>query len=319
MLILTKKEIENLLSPEEVINAITKAFTLFHKDQFHMPDRMHAHQGDNTLLLMPCFTESCFGTKLVSVNPQNAQKGKPSIYGVMTLNDGETGEPLAILNGAALTAIRTGAVGALGIKHTSPENSTKLGIIGTGIQGFTQAIFASSVRPIQEILVCDRNEEKAQEFICELKNALPNIEINICSESETLVEQSEIIICTTSSQTPVIPDNSNLLKGKSFIGIGSYKPDMREFPDALFTLVDQVWVDTPFAAKESGDLSIPISNKNLSENQIKPISELIVKQSIDQSETTFFKSVGMALFDVVVAECMYKKALKNNIGTQIQL
>jgi ornithine cyclodeaminase len=319
MLILTKKEIENLLNPEEVINAINKAFTLFHQDQFHMPDRMHAHQGDNTLLLMPCFTESCFGTKLVSVNPQNAQKGKPSIYGVMALNDGETGEPLAILNGAALTAIRTGAVGALGIKHTSPENCTKLGIIGTGIQGFTQAIFASSVRPIQEILVCDRNEEKAQEFICELKTVLPNIKINICSKSETLVEQSEIIICTTSSQTPVIPDDSNLLKGKSFIGIGSYKPDMREFPDALLTLVDQVWVDTPFAAKESGDLSIPISNKNLKESQIKPLSELIVKQNIDQSETSFFKSVGMALFDVVVAECMYKKALENNIGTQIQL
>lgn len=319
MLILTKNEIENLLSPEEVINAVNKAFTLFHQDQFHMPDRMHAHQGDNTLLLMPCFTESSFGTKLVSVNPQNAQKGKPSIYGVMALNDGETGEPLAILNGAALTAIRTGAVGALGIKHTSPENCTKLGIIGTGIQGFTQAIFASSIRPIQEILVCDRNEEKALEFICELKTVLPNIKINTCAESETLVERSEIIICTTSSQTPVIPDDSNLLKGKSFIGIGSYKPDMREFPDALFTLIDQVWVDTPFAAKESGDLSIPISEKNLSERQIKPLSELIIEKSIDQSETTFFKSVGMALFDVVVAETMYKKALNNNIGTQIQL
>lgn len=319
MLILTKKEIENLLSPEEVINAITKAFTLFYQEQFHMPDRMHAHQGDNTLLLMPCFTESCFGTKLVSVNPQNSQKGKPSIYGVMTLNDGETGEPLALLNGAALTAIRTGAVGAIGVKHTSPENSTKLGIIGTGIQGFTQAIFASSIRPVREILVYDRNEEKAKEFIIELKKALPNIEISICSESETLVEQSEIIICTTSSQTPVIPDNSDLLKGKSFIGIGSYKPDMREFPDALFPLVDQVWVDTPFAAKESGDLSIPLSEKKLTANQIKPISELIIKQNIDQSKTTFFKSVGMALFDVVVAECMYKKALKNNIGTQIQL
>jgi len=319
MLILSKKEIENLLSPEEVIDAITKAFTLFHQDRFHMPDRMHAHQGDNTLLLMPCYTESCFGTKLVSVNPQNSQKGKPSIYGLMALNDGETGEPLAILNGAALTAIRTGAVGALGIKHTSPENTTRLGIIGTGIQGFTQALFACSVRPIQEIWVCDRNAEKAQEFIIELRTVLPNIKINTCSESETLVKQSEIIVCTTSSQTPVIPNNSNLLKGKSFIGIGSYKPDMREFPDALFPLLNQVWVDTPFAAKESGDLSIPISNNKLSKDQINPISQLIVEKNIDPSETSFFKSVGMALFDVVVAECMYKKALKNNIGTQTQL
>lgn len=319
MLILNQKEIENLLSPNEVLEAIKKAFTLFHEASFHMPNRMHTHEKDNTLLLMPCFTENFFGTKLVSVNPKNTSLGKPSIYGTMILNDGNSGEPLALLNGASLTAIRTGAVGAIGIEHTSSRNASKLGIIGTGIQGFTQAIFASSIRSINEISVFDLNSDKLNSFIKELKKKLPQVHIYAANNTKELLLKSEIVICTTSSKIPVLPNKVELLKGKTFIGIGSYKPDMREFPDALFSLLKNVWVDTPFASKESGDLAIPLSNNILKEGQIHPISNLISSNGYDNSETTFFKSVGMALFDVVVAEYMYEKALKKNIGTQVEL
>ncbi len=319
MLILNQKEIEDLLSPKEVLEAIKKAFSIFHAGSFHMPNRMHARQKDNTLLLMPCFTENYFGTKLVSVNPNNTTVGKPSIYGTMILNDGKSGEPLALMNGARLTAIRTGAVGAIGVECISPSNSSSLGIVGTGIQGFTQAIFASSVRPINKISVFDLDADKRKEFIEKLKEKLPNIHIYPAKNTEELVRKSDIVICTTSSKTPVLPDDPELLKGKAFIGIGSYKPDMREFPDSLFSLLKNVWIDTPFAVKESGDLAIPLANNSLNEDLIQPISNLIVTNKLDQSETTFFKSVGMALFDVVVAEYMYDKAVKNNIGTQLEL
>lgn len=319
MLVLNQKEIENLLSPKEVLEAIRKAFTIFHAGSFHMPNRMHAHQKDNTLLLMPCFTENYFGTKLVSVNPKNTSAGKPSIYGTMILNDGKSGEPLALMNGATLTAIRTGAVGAIGVEHISPSNSSNLGIVGTGIQGFTQAVFASSVRPINKIAVFDLDGEKLKAFIEKLKDKLPEAHIYPAENSKELVRKSDIVICTTSSKTPVLPDDPELLKGKAFIGIGSYKPDMREFPDALFSLLKNVWVDTAFAVKESGDLAIPLANNILDKNLIQPISNLIVTNKYDQSETTLLKSVGMALFDVVVAEYMYDKAVKHNIGTQVKL
>ncbi len=319
MLVLNQQEIEDLLSPQEVLIAIKKAFSIFHAGSFHMPNRMHAYQKDNTLLLMPCFTENYFGTKLVSVNPNNTAAGKPSIYGTMILNDGKSGEPLALMNGASLTAIRTGAVGAIGVEYISPSNSSYLGIIGTGIQGFTQAIFASSVRPINKITVFDLEREKLKTFIAKLKGKLPDIHIYPAKNTEELVRKSDIVICTTSSKTPVLPNDPELLKGKAFIGIGSYKPDMREFPDELFSLLKNVWVDTPFAVKESGDLAIPLAVNILDENLIQPISNLIVTNKLDQSETTFFKSVGMALFDVIIAEYMYNKAVNNNIGTQINL
>jgi ornithine cyclodeaminase len=319
MLILNQQQIENLLSPKEVINAIENAFALFHKEQFHMPDRMHAHYKDTTLLLMPCFTDQFFGTKLVSVNPENVKADKPAIYGSMILNNAQTGEPLALMNGAALTAVRTGAVGATGIKHTSKESAQTLGLIGTGVQGYTQAIFTAAVRPIKQINVYDLDRNRLNEFVDKLQKRLPSITINPVNSSKELLAESEVIVCATSSNQPVLPDEANLLKGKHFIGIGSYKPDMREFPDSLFSLIENAWVDTPFAAKESGDLAIPIANNLIQENQVNTISNLVANNKFDKSETTFFKSVGMALFDVVVAEYMYKKAIKENIGTQLEL
>ena len=319
MLILNQKQIENLLSKSEVLEAVEQAFKIFHEENFDMPDRMHAHYKDITLLLMPCFTDHFFGTKLVSVNPKNPGIGKPSIYGSMILNDADSGEPLALLNGAALTAIRTGAVGATGIKYISKESSQTVGIIGTGIQGFTQAIFACSVRPVKKINVFDLDEKKLKDFVNQLQEKLPEVDIRSLNSSEELVRDSEIIICATSSENPVIPNDTNLLKGKCFVGIGSYKPNMREFPDSLFSLIQNVWVDTPFAAKESGDIAVPLQNNLIKKNQVKTISSLVANNKFDKSETTFFKSVGMALFDVVVAEYLYKKAIKENIGTQVDL
>ncbi|NOU60385.1 ornithine cyclodeaminase family protein [Marinifilum caeruleilacunae] len=319
MLILNQNQIKNLFSSHEVLEAIERAFKIFHENKFEMPDRMHAHHEDITLLLMPCFTEGFFGTKLVSVNPKNTAIGKPSIYGSMILNDSKTGEPIALLNGAALTAVRTGAVGASGIKYTSKESAQNIGIIGTGIQGFTQAIFACAVRPVKKIHVFDLNEEKLAEFAASLQEKLPEVEICSQTSSETLVKESDVIICATSANEPVIPDDPELLRGKCFIGIGSYKPNMRELPDALFSLIENVWVDTPFAAFESGDIAKPLEKGLLGEKQVKPISNLVANETYDSSETSFFKSVGMALFDVLVAEYLYQKAIKENIGTQIDL
>ncbi|MFA8435267.1 MAG: ornithine cyclodeaminase family protein [Marinifilaceae bacterium] len=319
MLILNHQEIASALTHSEAIAAIEEAFQLFEANGFHMPNRMHAHHRDNTLLLMPCFTDQFFGTKLVSVNPENPAKGLPSIYGTMVLNDGASGEPLALMNGAALTAFRTGAVGGVGVKYTTPESINSAGIIGTGVQGFTQAIFACKVRNIQNLYVFDTDEAKAKAFIARLQQELPEVKISACQSNRELVENSQLIITATTSKKAVLPDDSELLKGKHFIGIGSYKPDMHEFPTSLYPLLKKVYADTPFAREESGDLATPLKESLLQENQITSISQLVANNRTAGEETTLFKSVGMALFDVVMAQKIYARALERKLGTQVQL
>ena len=144
MLYLNANDIERILSLRETVDTIEKALLLMSKKKFFMPERFHIAQGNNTLLLMPCFTEKYFGTKLVSVFPDNSKKSLPVIYGNMMLNDASTGEVVAIIDGAKLTAMRTGAVGSLGIRYLASPKSKNLAIIGAGVQGAYQAIFACS-------------------------------------------------------------------------------------------------------------------------------------------------------------------------------
>jgi ornithine cyclodeaminase len=116
-----------------------------------------------------------------------------------------------------------------------------------------------------------------------------------------------------------MPNNKELLKGKHIIAIGSYKYKMREIPDALYELIDEVYVDTELAIEESGDIIQPLEKGLINESQIKTLSEIMSKEKDFAKKTTLFKCVGMALLDVVVAEAIFTTALELNKGTHIPL
>ena len=123
----------------------------------------------------------------------------------------------------------------------------------------------------------------------------------------------------SASNTPVIPNDSSLIKGKHFVGIGSYKPNMREFPDALFQELDQCFIDVSHTSTESGDLIYPLKHKLINQNQIFTLGKLISKEvKLSDNSTSLFKSVGMALFDLFVAKLIYAKALEKGIGRELQ-
>lgn len=317
MLYLGQRDIENLVSFDELMDSIELAFKTYQKKNFKMPDRIHVHRGEDTVLYMPCFTDSIFGTKILTVFPKNTEKKIPAIQGVMLLNDVETGKPIAMIDGASLTAYRTGAVGGVGVRHTTGAKCQSVGLVGAGVQGFYQLLFTAKARNINTIYIFDIFKEKLEAFKEKLSEKLPNIEINIVNDIKELVEKSEIIITTTTSNKPVLPNNESLFKGKHIIAIGSYKPDMRELPEGLFRSLESVYIDTNFAKEESGDIITPIKNDWIKEEQIKTFSELLINKKNElnmDGSTTLFKSVGMALFDLVVSEVIYIKAISNGVG-----
>jgi len=277
-----------------------------------VPARSHIDRGHDTLLLMPCFGKDYFSTKLVSVFPKNPLKHKPIIYGTVVLNDGQTGEPLAVLDGSKLTAMRTAAVGSVGVKYLSSEKASTLGIIGLGIQGFHQALFACEIRPIKELRILDRSREKTKLFARRFHAYFKNVKVITCETSEELCRASEIIITATGSHQPVVPENGGWWKGKTLIGIGSYKPEMREFPDEVMAELSQVFVDTMQGLIEAGDLLNPLNSGIISRDQVVPVSDLISGKVAANGETRFFKSVGMAAFDLYAARLVYEKLQKKN-------
>ena len=322
MLCITENDILKAISLEEIMEAVESALLLYEKKEFHMPMRMHVDYGGNTLLLMPAFTPKVFGTKLVTVFPKNAEKGTPVLKGTMILNDGETGEPLALLNAAALTALRTGAVGGVGVKYLTPGNVKVLGVVGAGVQGFHQALFATEVRRFSEVFVYDTVPARSRVLIEKLSKKRPGLHLHEAETVQGLVEKSDVIITATTAMDPVLPDEEELLKGKHFVGIGSYKPTMRELPNALFKHLERVYVDTEHAVEESGDLAIPLKNRWVTREQVSTLGKLIIRTREGKEtheKTSFFKSVGMALFDLVVSDAIYKKAVDNNLGKDIEL
>jgi ornithine cyclodeaminase len=319
MLYLNNKDIEEIVDKIDLIEILEKGFQMYGEKNYQMPERMHLNRDDDTILYMPCITKDIIGTKIISLFPKNKDKKLPVISGIMLLNDIDTGLPKGILDGSSITAYRTGALGATGIKYTTGRNCKNVGLIGPGVQGFHQLLLASKVRNIENIYIYGRNKENLKDFINRLKKKLPNINIRPADTSEELVKNSEIIITATPSESPVMPNNKELLKGKHIIAIGSYKYKMREIPDALYELIDEVYVDTELAIEESGDIIQPLEKGLINEKQIKTLSEIMYKDKDFNGKTTLFKCVGMALLDVVVAEAIFTTALKLNKGTHIPL
>ena len=321
MIYLNSKDILNSITLDEIMDTIEEAYKIYTSNNFNMPDRIHVDNGNLTSLYMPCFTDEAFGTKILTIAPNNTKINKPILDGVMVVNDVQTGEIVCMMDGKTLTSVRTGAVGGVGLKYTTNKDVQSIGLIGTGAQGFYQILYACKARTIKNVYLYNRTKNKAINLKIELEKELKNINIYVVDSSRELVENSEVIITATTSSQPVIDNDKELLKGKHIIAIGSYTPDMKELPDALFEVVDKVIVDTDFAKEESGDLCLPIKNNLIKSEDIENMGNFLENNTNFnmKGKTTLYKSVGMGLFDLVVANKIYVKALEKGIGQYIEL
>jgi ornithine cyclodeaminase len=183
----------------------------------------------------------------------------------------------------------------------------------------------ATVRPLREVYVYDANLAQAEKFAAQLAVRAPELRCRIVANSKELVEASQIVICATTSTKPVLPDVPSLFVGKHIIGIGSYQPHVREFSDAALTATLQssggVYIDTSHALIETGDLIIPLAQGSLQESQIRLFSQLVVSGGNPElyKQTTLFKSVGSALFDLCAAQMVYQQVVAAGAGLQVEM
>ncbi|RNF39006.1 ornithine cyclodeaminase family protein [Planococcus salinus] len=321
MLFLNEGDIRKAVTMKEVIDAIDEAYKVYESGDFQMPTRMQVNDKGNTLLLMPCFTTGAIGTKLVTLFPGNAEL--PTIHGVVVLNNSENGQVTGILDGSFLTGLRTGAIGGSAVRHLAKAEASKLAIIGTGVQGLYQALAACTERDITDVRLFNRTPGKIPAFKKSLEEWIgPDIRLHTADSVEQAISDADIVITTTTSKQPVLPEDADLLRGKLIIGVGSFQPDMREFPEVLYKLTDRIFVDTDHAIEESGDLITPLEKGWISHDSIQTMAAYLADgagPSLNKEDSIIFKSTGMALFDVVVANLVYEKAKEQGGGTQLSL
>lgn len=312
MIILSKEDIGKLVDPDKMMDKIEEAYKIFGSGEYYMPPRPSVEHDNKTLMYMPCYTKEIIGTKMLTIFPDNAKLGLPSIDGIILLNNAVTGAPEAVMDGQSVTAWRTGAVGGVGIRHLSRKDCHTVGIVGAGVQGFHQAIYACAARDIRTIYIFNHSGRDLADYMDRLEKAIdnPGTKVVQCKTVEELTAKSDIICTTTPSTEPVLPDDKELLRGKCIIAIGSYTPKMREIPDAVWDLVDKVYIELPYACEECGDLSQPIKEGRLTSDKIVLMSDYLAskEEEADTGKTTYFKSVGMGLFDVCIAKKILEEA-----------
>lgn len=321
MLFLNREEVLQALDTESTLEAVTEALAIQEGGHFAMPERLTTEVAPSDLLiLMPSAAEDAVATKILTLFPGNRGSRHPVIQGLVLLCDRGTGEFLAVLDGQALTAMRTAAVTALSTRYLARPDASRVGLIGCGAQGLFQLRFACAVRPIRQITLLDRTPEIAEAFAERLRPTIPPVEIRIAGSASELAQQSDILITATTARQPVFPDDPDLFAGKHCIAIGAFEPEVREYPDALFGQIQRVYVDTLYAMEESGELLIPLESGVWSEEKVESLGSLIASGEAPlrgATGTTFFKTVGIALFDLTSARKAYRRARELGIGTVV--
>jgi alanine dehydrogenase len=328
MLILNRSELTSVASMTDAIALMKQAFQELSAGKAVSPLRTPIEVGDDlgVSLFMPAFVpgSAALGMKLVSVFPQNPAIGLPTIHAVVCLVSAETGEPLALIEGGYLTALRTGAVsGAATDLLARPESST-LVVIGSGAQGMTQAAAVCAVRPINRLIVVGRDTARLDRFKVAVNENIPaytgSVEASI--HAEDVVPLADIICTATTSKTPVFADK-DLKPGVHINAVGAFTPAMQEIPSETIAR-SRVIVDLfEHAYAEAGDLINPVNEGLVTPDHFHDELGMLVagsvKGRISAEQITFFKSVGNAVQDVVVAKLAFERASAQGIGQDVNL
>ena len=275
-----------------------------HHHQMSLPD-----QADATMLIMPAWTPGKYsGVKLVNVYPDNYRKGLPSIMGSYLLMDGTSGAPIALLEAAELTARRTAGASALASEYLSRANAEKLLIVGSGRMAMSLGFAHAVVRPISEIQVWARNQDKAEQVADHYRQAGFNARVELSLKKA--VDWADIVSCSTMSEEPLVLGEW-VRPGTHIDLVGAFKPSMRETDDNLVSMAS-VYADTRAGVlAEGGDLLIPMANGSFAAEDIcGELSELVREQQpgrITEDQITLFKSVGASLEDLAAAIYCYEK------------
>ncbi|MGZ6256669.1 MAG: ornithine cyclodeaminase family protein [Candidatus Limnocylindria bacterium] len=291
----------------ELLDAVEAAYRDVAAGRDRSPIRSRIGLGNGDLLLMPGVREGGAGAsvKLVTVMPDNAARGLPTIHAVVAWFDAESGEPLAILDGATVTAMRTGAASGVSTRLMARADARVLAVFGVGAQAAWQVRAVLAARGIDEVRVFSRTPARREAFAAGLAGELgPGVRVLSAPTAEAAVRGADVICCATTSSDPIFAAEW-VGPGTHVSAVGSFRRGMIELPPEIFAKAGLVAVDSREAAlEEAGDLIAAIERGLLAEDGFVQVGTIDPGWAAtrDPATITVFKSVGLAIQDVAAAE-----------------
>jgi len=325
MLVISEQQVRGLLDLNELIQALEQAHIQYSSHRAVMPVRLVVPlpQIQGRITSMPGFLtdDKALGMKVVTYFQQNPKHDLPAILATIMLFSAETGKVMAMMDGSYITAIRTACASAMATKALASPKSRVVGILGAGVQARAHLDVLARVRNIATFRVYSSSGTSAPALRKEMEKRI-NAAIEVVSSAEQAVRDAEIVVTVTTAKEPII--KADWLKpGAHVNAVGSHRPELREI-DGVTLARAKIVVDSREAIMaECGDVLLAIEEKSISPSAIHAeIGEILagVKPGrTDESEITLYKSIGIAIQDVAAAHLIYEKALRQGVGTTVEI
>ncbi len=327
LLILSAADVVTALPMDEAVEGMKNAFAQLSTGKATVPLRSHvdvpSHNGIS--LIMPAYLQETgeLAVKLVSVFPNNPAHGLPVINGLVLALDVMTGLPLAIMDGATVTAIRTGAASGAATDLLAAPKARTVAILGSGVQARTQLEAVCTVRDIKRVWVYSPDMAHAERFVQDMagRGRVP-VTIHIAHTAAQAIRDADIICTATSSGTPVFA-GTDLKPGVHINAVGTFRTDRREVDSETVRRALVVVDERAAMWAEAGDLVIPIQEGEIAESHIHAeLGEIVTGQKAGRTsadQITLFKSVGNAVQDAMATGIALRNAAAQQLGTYVNL
>ena len=290
------EELRARVSPRRAFELIERAL-LDGFDPAGDPARSHAGAGDGHLLLMPSTLGEWVGVKVASVSPDNPARDLPRIQALYLLMDARTLPPRLLVDGVALTSLRTPATSAVAADRLAAPGASRLVVFGSGPQAVEHAVAVAGIRDLTGVRLVGRTPHKVSAAVQQLAERGVTAEAGTAAD----VAEADIIVCATSAEDPLF-DGSMVRDGACVVAIGSHEPDRRELDSALMGRSFVVVEERGAALRECGDVVLAIAEGALTEADLTGLAPLVRGEVIRRTDRpNVFKGSGMSWEDLAVA------------------
>ncbi|MBM0108140.1 ornithine cyclodeaminase family protein [Steroidobacter sp. S1-65] len=323
LLVISGADVRRLLPMRDCIPVVESAMREVSRGGAQLPLRIGCIPPgtQNIMAVMPGYLDepASMGAKVIAVYPSNAQRGLSSHMGVVVLFEPREGVPLAVIDAAAITGLRTAAATAVATKALAPERSGDLTIIGTGEQAAAHLLSISLVRNLRSIRLWGRSADKARAFA--EREALPGQpRIEVCESIRDAVADADIVCTTTGAREPIV-EGAWIAPGAHVNLVGASSAAAREVDNAL-VLRSSFFVDYRGSALAQAGELLGAMGANAAGHIRGEIGEVLngsVPGRTAEDEITVYKSLGIAAQDLAAAHAIYQRARQSGAGVRAAL
>ncbi|MFC6905270.1 ornithine cyclodeaminase family protein [Halalkalicoccus tibetensis] len=321
-LLLNSDDVAENARLSELIPAIEDAFAAYERGDAQMPPKSYIDlpQYNGDFRSMPAYLDAgdwdAAGIKWVNVHPDNPKKDLPTVLGTMVYSDPETAVPLAIMDGTELTMQRTGAAAAVATDHLAVEDASSMGIVGAGVQAYTQLEAIAEIRPIREVVISDLDDERVERFVSQFEDRF-----DVSAGSIEEAASCDVLSTVTPVEDPIV--------SREAVGEHTHINAMGADAEGKHEIADEVLLDSKLVIDDhaqtthSGEINVPYNEGTLTDDDIHAaIGEIVVGERegrTPEDGLTVFDSTGLAIQDVAAAHVVYEHADENDNGYPFDL